>query len=162
MSAPDLLTAARIPLALGFLLANSAGMRLVVLGAAAASDVIDGIWARRIGGSRVGVVLDPVCDKLFMLAAFGFVWTSGALAWYEIAGVLLRDLVAGLAFLVTVTLRRPTALPARAGGKLVTVVQVLVLVAFLMESSLLRPAAWLTAAVSIYAIYDYTREAMRR
>lgn len=162
LRAPDLLTAARIPLAIGFLLAATPTVRLVVLGVAAASDVVDGIWARRLGGSRIGAVLDPVCDKLFMLAAFAVVWMSGALAWIEILGVLLRDLVAGVAYFGTVILRRPTALPARAGGKLVTIAQVLVLVAFLVESPLLRPAAWFTAAVSLYAIYDYSREAMRR
>jgi phosphatidylglycerophosphate synthase len=159
LTAPDLVTALRVPLAAAFLLVDDTAARVAVLVSAAASDLVDGIWARRIGGSRVGVVLDPVCDKLFMLAAFVAVLLDGALAWYEIAAVLLRDIVAALAFAGTVIRRRPATLPARAGGKAVTVCQLLTLAAFLAQSDLVRPLAWATAAISIYAIADYWRVA---
>ena len=56
----------------------------------------------------------------------------------ELLGVLLRDVVALIAFLVTWALRRPTTLPARAGGKDVTVGQLLTLAAFLLDSDLVR------------------------
>ncbi|KPJ90609.1 MAG: hypothetical protein AMS18_10400, partial [Gemmatimonas sp. SG8_17] len=79
-----------------------------------------------------------------------------------IVGVLLRDIVAGLSFLGVLLLRRPTTLPARAGGKAVTVCQALTLAAFLMESDLLRPLAWATAGISIYAIADYVNAAWTR
>lgn len=136
-------------------------MRLAVLGTAAVSDVIDGMWARRLGGSRLGVVLDPVCDKLFMAATFVVVYWSGALSLWEIGGVLVRDLLAAAAFLATLLLRHPTTLPARAGGKAVTVCQLLTLLAFVVGSDLLRPLAWATAAIAVYAIADYTRLARR-
>jgi phosphatidylglycerophosphate synthase len=161
LKAPDLLTALRIPLAGAFLLAEGMGVRLGIVFAAAASDFIDGIWARRIGGSRAGPVLDPVCDKLFMAAAFVVVLTSGTLSVVEVIGVVLRDLTAAATFLGTVLLRRPTAVPVRAGGKAVTVFQVLTLIAFAAESSLLRPLAWAAAAISIYAIVDYTIAALQ-
>jgi cardiolipin synthase len=144
-----------------FLLADSGPVRLALVLLAATSDVVDGLWARRIGGSRIGVVLDPVCDKIFMVAAFGVVLLSGALRWYEWVGVLLRDFIAMLAFVAVSLLRRPTTLPARAGGKAVTVGQLLTLLAFLAGSDLLRPLAWGTAAMSVYAIADYTRVAWR-
>lgn len=159
---PDVLTALRIPLAAAFLAIPDSTSRLIVLAAAGASDFFDGIWARRIGGSRLGVILDPICDKLFMVSAFAVVWLSGALAPLELAGVLLRDLVAGLGFLASWVLRRPTTLPARAGGKAVTVGQLLTLVAFVAGSDLLRPLAWATAAISVYAIADYSRYAWNR
>ncbi|HWP36766.1 MAG TPA: CDP-alcohol phosphatidyltransferase family protein [Gemmatimonadales bacterium] len=158
---PDLLTALRVPLALAFLLADDTNARLVVVLAAAASDVADGIWARRLGGSRIGVVLDPVCDKLFMVTTFAIVCASGQLPLLEFLGVLLRDIVAFVAFLTTVVLRHPTTLPARAGGKAVTVCQILVLLAFLTGSELLRPLAWATAAISLYAVADYVQAARR-
>jgi phosphatidylglycerophosphate synthase len=158
---PDLLTALRVPLAAAFVLADDTGVRLGIVLVAAASDVADGIWARRLGGSRIGVVLDPVCDKLFMLAAFSVVFGSRALSIWEILGVLVRDLVAAVGFVASVVLRRPTTLPARAGGKAVTVGQVLTLVAFLAESPLMRPLAWATAAMAVYAIADYGRLAWR-
>ena len=151
----------RIPLAVAFVAFSAGSVRFVVLVLAAATDYLDGIWARRIGGSRAGAVLDPVADKLFMAAAFFVVLTSRVLHPLEIVALLLRDLVALIAFLTTVALGRPTALPARAGGKAVTVLQLLTLVAFLAESELLQPLAWATGAVSVYAIADYTRVGLR-
>ncbi|MDH3292210.1 MAG: CDP-alcohol phosphatidyltransferase family protein [Gemmatimonadota bacterium] len=157
--APDFLTALRLPLSVVFLVVPDLRVRLIVLIVAAASDFVDGIWARRIGGSRLGVVLDPVCDKTFVVLAFVVVLRSGVLGPLELIGVLLRDLVAMLAFAATWALRKPTTLPARAGGKAVTVGQLLTLLAFLAGSDLLRPLAWATAAISVYAIADYTRAA---
>ena len=81
----------------------------------------------------------------------------GLLHPLEIAAVLLRDIVAGLGFAASALLRRPVALPARAGGKAVTVGQVLTLIALIAASPLVRPLAWATAAVSVYAIWDYGR-----
>lgn len=158
---PDLLTAIRAPLAAGFVLIDDLAARLAIVLMAAASDVVDGIWARRLGGSRIGVVLDPTCDKLFMVAAFTVVLRSGSLSPWEILGVLIRDVVAVLGFLASLVLRRPTTLPARAGGKAVTVGQVLTLVAFLAGSPLMQPLAWATAAMAVYAIADYGRLAWR-
>jgi len=157
----DLLSALRIPLALGFVLVSDPGWRLGIVGAAAASDLLDGPLARRFGSSALGTVVDPIADKLFMACAFGVVAFSGELQLYEIAAVLLRDFVAAVAFVSTVLSREPRAIPARPGGKAVTVAQVLTLVAFLLGSPLLRPMAWATGAIAIYAIWDYYRVAPR-
>lgn len=157
----DALTLSRLPLALAFLLVGDDLVRLLVLTVAAATDLLDGFLARRVGSSRFGGFIDPVADKLFMLAAFIVVLLSDRLTWYEIGGVLLRDLVASVAFVVTWASRRPMAIPARLGGKAVTVAQVLTLVAFLTESPLLRPLAWATGAIALYAIWDYSQAAPR-
>jgi len=159
---PDALTALRLPLALAFLFFDGTAVRLAIVLVAAATDFVDGIWARRIGGSRLGVVLDPVCDKAFIVSAFAVVFRSGVLTPLELLGVLSRDVLAVLAFLGTWALRRPTTLPARAGGKAVTVGQLLTLIAFLAGSDLVRPLAWATAAISVYAIADYGRAAWHR
>jgi CDP-diacylglycerol--glycerol-3-phosphate 3-phosphatidyltransferase/cardiolipin synthase len=153
----DALTSLRLPLAVVFPLVDRPAVRLAIIGVAAASDFFDGILARRFGASRTGAVLDPVADKVFMASAFLTLWRSGLLVWWEIAGVLLRDLVAIVGGLTVWLRQRPVALPARAGGKAVTVGQVLTLVAFVAESPLVRPLAWATAAVSVYALWDYGR-----
>ncbi len=159
MRAPDILTALRLPLAAAFVVFDHGLARLAIVVIVAASDFVDGIWARRIGGSRLGAALDPIADKAFIISAFAVVARSGVLAPVELLGVLLRDIVAVGAFLVTWALRRPTTLPARAGGKAVTVCQLLTLIAFLAGSDLVRPLAWATAAIAVYAIADYTRAA---
>lgn len=158
-SPADVLTAVRIPLAIAFLLVSDNEWRLGILASAALSDFADGFVARRWGGSRLGAFLDPVADKLFMACAFAVVLFSGVLDPLEVLGVLARDFAAAFAFLATVLLRKPAAIPARLGGKVVTVGQLLTLFAFLLESPLLRPVAWATAAVALYAIWDYVRVA---
>jgi CDP-diacylglycerol--glycerol-3-phosphate 3-phosphatidyltransferase/cardiolipin synthase len=162
LSLADILTVSRLPMALAFVLAPSNTVRLVILAAAAATDLLDGFIARRIGSSRFGSFLDPVADKLFMVCAFGIVLVSGQLAPFEVLAVLLRDVVATIAFAATLLSRRPAAIPARVGGKAVTVGQVLTLVAFLLESAYLRPLAWATGAVGLYAIWDYQHVAATR
>ena len=73
----------------------------MILGIAAATDLLDGPLARRFGASALGAVIDPVADKLFMASAFGVVAVSGAARALEIVGVLLRDIVATVAFAAT-------------------------------------------------------------
>jgi phosphatidylglycerophosphate synthase len=155
-TAADLLSAARIPLAVAFPLASDR-WRMVILALAAGTDLLDGPLARRYGSSPLGSLIDPVADKLFMAAAFGVVAVSGRLAPYEVIGVLLRDIVATVAFVATIYSHRPRAIPARTGGKVVTVAQLLTLVAFLTGSPLLQPLAWATTTIGIYAIWDYIR-----
>jgi phosphatidylglycerophosphate synthase len=159
-TAADLVSALRIPLAAAFPFVSTP-WRLGILATAAATDLLDGPLARRYGSSPFGSLIDPVADKLFAASAFGVVAFSGRLELYEIVAVLLRDLVATVAFVTTLVSQRPRAIPARAGGKAVTVGQTLTLVAFLAGSTLLRPMAWATAAVGIYAIWDYYRVAPR-
>lgn len=157
----DVVTALRLPLAALFPFVRQPAWQLVIVAVAAASDFLDGMLARRYGGSRVGAVLDPIVDKIFMAAAFVTVANRGWLAWYELLGVLLRDLLAVLGFVGTWVLRRPVALPARAGGKAVTLAQWLTLVAAIADSPLVRPLAWATAAIAVYALWDYGRAAAR-
>lgn len=155
----DLMTSIRFPLALAFVLVPGTTARIVILAVAAASDLADGWMARRYGASRAGTFLDPVADKVFMAAAFAVVLVEGPLSWIEIVAVLLRDLAATAAFIATVVFDRPAAIPARLGGKMVTVGQLLTLLAFLAESSYLRPMAWATGGIALYAVWDYTRVA---
>ncbi len=158
----DALTALRLPLAVLFPLVRAPVWQLAIVAAAAASDVADGLLARRYGSSRAGAVLDPVVDKFFMAVAFVTIARRGLLAWYELLGVLLRDILAVLGFLATWLLRRPVALPARAGGKAVTIAQLLTLVAAIADWTYTRHLAWATAAIAVYAIWDYGSTAARR
>jgi phosphatidylglycerophosphate synthase len=137
------------------------GWRLAIVAAAAATDLLDGPIARRRGSSAYGAVLDPIADKVFMAAAVGVVALSGALEPYEIAGVLLRDIVATIAFAATFFSDEPKAIPARWSGKAVTVAQILTLIAFLLHSEYLRPIAWATTVIAVFSIVDYLRVAPR-
>jgi phosphatidylglycerophosphate synthase len=69
--------------------------------------------------------------------------------------------VATVAFVSTLLSHEPRAIPARSSGKAVTVAQILTLIAFLIDSPYLRPIAWATTLVAIFAIWDYYRVAPR-
>lgn len=157
-----MLTGLRVPLALAFPFVQPVPWRLAIVAAAAASDLLDGIVARRFGGSRAGALLDPVADKLFMAVAFVTVARAGLLPPLETVLVLARDIVAALGYAGSWLLRRPVAVPARAGGKVVTVLQLVTLTACILGSPLTRRLAWATAAVGLYAIWDYGRATLRR
>jgi len=160
-TAADVMSFLRIPLAAAFVLVSHTGWRLAIVAAAAVTDLLDGPLARRRGSSAYGAVLDPIADKVFMAAAVGVVAFSGRLAPYEIVGVLLRDIVATVAFIATFFSDQPRAIPARWSGKAVTVAQILTLVAFLINSPYLRPIAWATTVIAVFAIWDYLRVAPR-
>ena len=157
----NLLSFSRIPLAFLFVVLEEPRIRLGVLAAAALSDLLDGWTARRFGPSSLGAKVDPVADKIFSVSAFAVLGLSGALTAFEVLGVLLRDLLMPVGFLASAVARRPFTTPARAGGKAVTVGQVLTLTAWLLESPLLRPLAWATAAMALYALADYGRLAVQ-
>ena len=162
ISAVDGLTALRVPLAIAFPFVHRPVMQLAVVVVVAASDVLDGMLARRVGSSRVGAVLDPVADKVFMTSAFVTVGARGVLTPLEVLGVLSRDILAVVGFLGTWLLRRPAALPARTAGKAVTVAQMVTLCAAILVSPLVRPLAWATAVAGLYAAWDYGRAVGRR
>ncbi len=157
LSAADLLTLVRLPLAVAFVAIDSTQARLIVLVAAALTDFSDGWVARRYGASRIGAVLDPVADKLFMAAAFGVVLFSGALSWYEVVLALLRDIVATAAVAVGAATGGARTVSARAGGKFVTALQLVALLAFLLGWPILRPLAWMIGGAAVYALLDYSR-----
>ena len=156
-SPADAVTLLRIPLAVLFPLVDSTTVRLVILFLAGATDLGDGWVARRYGSSRIGAVLDPIADKLFVAVAFAVVWGEGALTWYEVVAVLARDIIATVAFVGTVATGKATAVPARLGGKVVTVLQMLTLIVFVLNWPHLQSLAWMTGGIALYAIYDYNQ-----
>jgi CDP-diacylglycerol--glycerol-3-phosphate 3-phosphatidyltransferase len=114
MNLPNLLTLLRIffvPLLVAALLAEDSGSvwlhwipvtrELFALGiflAAAATDLVDGYLARRWGQvTTVGTLLDPIADKLLIMAALvSLVWSHRIPAWIVII-IVGRDLaVSGL------------------------------------------------------------------
>ena len=162
LTAADVVTALRFPLAIVFPFVRAPAWQLAMVAVVAVTDMADGVLARRFGASRAGAILDPVADKAFMVVAFATIAWRGLLEWYELIGVLLRDVLAILGFLATLLLRRPVALPERAGGKAVTIAQLLTLVAAIADSPYVRELAWATAAIAVYALWDYGRTAARQ
>ncbi|MFP4606461.1 MAG: CDP-alcohol phosphatidyltransferase family protein [Thiohalospira sp.] len=83
---------ALVPPAVVAMLAGAFGTALILVLVAALSDGMDGWLARRQGwGSTLGAVLDPLADKLLMLATYFTLGALGAIpAWLAVL-VIGRD-----------------------------------------------------------------------
>lgn len=94
---PNLLSLVRlalIPLFLGFLLTGHDLAALATLIAASVTDFLDGFLARRLHQvSRLGAMLDPIADRLCIVAATLGLAFRGILPWWLVLIVLARDVV---------------------------------------------------------------------
>ena len=94
---PSLITGLRILLVLPVLMALFQGYYGWVLGLfalAGISDGLDGFLARHYGWhSRLGAIVDPIADKLLMVALYLGLGILAHLPWWLVALVIGRDLV---------------------------------------------------------------------
>jgi len=125
--------------------------RLVALGifvAAAATDRLDGLLARRRGEvTRFGILADPIADKALLLAAFaGLAWL-GDLSWWAVAVVACRELLVTVVRLVV--LHRGRLVPAVASGKVKTILQMVTVVVLLLPLPAVLDPAVLDPAVLV-------------
>ena len=79
---PNLLSGARVPLAVAFpLAAGNAPLALGVLGFAGLTDVLDGWAARKLGqATPMGALVDGVADKVFAASVLGTLVATGMLS----------------------------------------------------------------------------------
>lgn len=157
---PNLVSAARVPMAIAFLALEGRIARLVLIAAAGLTDFVDGWLARRGRGSRFGAVLDPVTDKAFLVTALISLAVTGPLSLPELLVLLARDVAVAFGFAVVVLLHAPMHLSARLPGKTVTVLQLAALVTLVMMPAWKVPVLAVVGAASAVAILDYGRLAI--
>lgn len=161
---PNLLSLSRFPMAIAFLATDSQDTRLWLVGLASFSDLLDGWLARWRGlSTKWGALLDPIADKTFVLCALLAFYIDGALGTRDYFIVLARDFAAAVGFLVAWWLPGldPLSFKARWSGKVVTVLQLSVLLALLVAPRWVEWLVLLIAAASVWSIVDYTL-ALRR
>jgi cardiolipin synthase len=121
---PNLLSVLRlagVPLFLWLVLGPEAdGWALALLAVAGVTDFLDGFLARRLGQtSKVGQVLDPVADRLYILAVVVGLALRDVIPWWVALSLPLRDLLLwGLVPLLRT--RGYSALPVHFLGKAAT------------------------------------------
>ncbi len=137
-------------------------MALLVV-AAALTDVADGFIARVSGTrSHIGLLLDPLCDKLFVLIALSTFLTGSTLDWASFLILILRDIFTGGSYFIGRLLHLLIPFRARWGGKIATALQLLTLLALIFEPRYVPLLVILVGIVSVYAIIDYGTQAQRR
>lgn len=131
---------------------------------AAFSDGFDGIIARRQGATRSGAFLDPLVDKLVVLASMYALCALGRLPWLPVALITLRE--AWMSAYRARASSRGLSIPARSTAKLKTFVQ-----DFAIGFCVLPPTAhlhalqlatiWLAVALTYFTGYEYLRDGRR-
>jgi CDP-diacylglycerol--glycerol-3-phosphate 3-phosphatidyltransferase len=156
---PNILSSSRFVLAVLFACCASTPARIGLIVVAAITDMTDGWLARRVDAtSRWGALLDPIADRVFVLAAVGTFVFGGLLGTGAYFILIMRDLATAVGFVVArvIPWLRPVVFKARLSGKLVTVLQLVTLAAVLVAPVALPLLLVLVAIVSSVSIVDYT------
>ncbi len=144
---------------------------LAILIAAAVTDLLDGVLARRLNQkSALGAYLDPIADKLLLSSSFLMLAVKGKLYWWLTILVLSRDvLILAISAVILVTVGyRP--LPPSIYGKLTTGFQILLVFAVIVAEAAVwdrvgiaeAPLVYLVAAFTIFSGIHYSFVIARR
>ena len=172
MNLPNALTALRIflvPLLVVVLLTrvdHHVFLGAAIFGLAALTDYLDGYLARRRNQvTRLGILLDPIADKLLTVAAFLSLVELGAIPAWMVMIVIGREFaVTGLR---NVAAARGLLVPASALGKGKMVAQVVCILLLLLARKypLLQPAGllalWVVVVLALVSGADYFRLFLR-
>ncbi|BDZ47386.1 CDP-alcohol phosphatidyltransferase family protein [Naasia aerilata] len=97
LTLPNVLSFARlalVPVFLGLLLAEQDVAALVVLVVSSATDYLDGYLARRLHQvSRLGQLLDPAADRLYIFATLLGLAARELVPWWLVAVIIGRDVM---------------------------------------------------------------------
>ena len=120
---PNAITAVRLlalPVIVWLILTHANGWALALLIAAGVSDYVDGFIARATGQtSRIGELLDPISDRLYIACTLIAMGIASVVPWWVVVALLARDLIVG-SFLAVLRRRGVTGIPVTFLGKTAT------------------------------------------
>jgi len=167
-NALSLLRLVLVPVFFWLILSKRDGAALVVLMVSGASDYFDGALARRWGQvSRVGQLLDPLADRLYIFSTLLGLALRGILPWWIVGLLVGRDVL--LTFTIPVLARVGYGpLPVQFLGKAATFNLLYAFPLLLLAqgnnwaADLARPTAWAFAwwGIALYwwAAWLYLRQ----
>jgi len=156
---PNTMSLSRVVLALAFVLVSEPWDRIALIAVAAFTDFMDGWLARHEKSeSTTGALLDPIADRIFVFVAISTYLVEGQLTTAQYFIFLTRDLATAAGFIVAkiIPTLRPAVFRARMLGKIVTVVQLITLVAIVVMPELTDALILTIGLVSAASIVDYT------
>jgi cardiolipin synthase len=134
---PNAITGVRMALAAPLawlILDGERGAALALALAAGLSDAVDGLLAKRMGWqSRLGGLIDPMADKLMLLAAFLSLGLIGEVPAWLVWLVVGRDVVIVAGAIAYHNLIGPLEARPSAISKLTTLLQILLVLALLID-----------------------------
>ncbi|HZN53572.1 MAG TPA: CDP-diacylglycerol--glycerol-3-phosphate 3-phosphatidyltransferase [Methylomirabilota bacterium] len=156
-----------IPVFVTLLVYRRPGWALLVFGAAAITDLLDG-WAARHwkDESKLGAFLDPMADKLLLTASFITLTYLKALPFWIAAVVISRDVILVVGTVLIYMLGNRIHPHPTWAGKAATFFQVLTVLTgllsrFFQGQLALRPMLWLAAGFTIISGLQYLVQGMR-
>lgn len=152
---PNLITGLRIALVwpvFWLISTGEFGVALLLAAVAGISDAVDGWLAKRFGWeSRLGGLMDPLADKLLLLAGFTALTVIAALPVWLLAVVIGRDILIVSGAIAYHNLIGPfDAQPSRI-SKLTTVMQILLVLGELLRLAWLPDMPGLTVLLVLTA-----------
>jgi len=156
---PNAISMSRLFLAALFPVVHDHDLRLLILAAAGLTDFLDGWFARRRHEfTRVGALIDPFADRIFVFVAICTLLLEGRVTTAQYFIFIVRDMATAAAFVIAkavVSLRAAT-FKARFSGKLATVLQLVALPAIVIDARATAWAVGAVGAVSLISVVDYT------
>lgn len=153
---PNILSAARVPLALALPFAKEKESALAIIGAAGVTDLLDGFAARKLGQTTpLGAAIDGFADKAFSVTVLGTLVARGVLSPASALLLATREIIElPLAVRVLWSEKARAVNVDRAAngwGKLATALEMGAVVASIARSRFARPmviAAGIAGAVA--------------
>jgi phosphatidylglycerophosphate synthase len=159
LNLPNSISSSRLLLAFVFVIVDGTWQRVVLILSAGATDFLDGWLARRAKSSSVaGALIDPIADRVFVLAAVSSYLVEGKLSTGQYFIFLSRDIATAVGFIVARFIPGLTAgsFKARPLGKAVTVLQLVALFAVLLAPASIDWIVLIIGGLSALSIVDYT------
>lgn len=159
----NLLSLGRVPLGVAFVVVTDPKWMAILVAAAAATDFLDGFIARVSGTmSHIGLLLDPLCDKLFVLFALSGFLVGPGLDWASFLILILRDIFTAGSYFLGRLVGQVIPFRPRWAGKAATGLQFLTLLALIFDPRYVPLLVPLVGVVSVWSIIDYGSRALRR
>jgi CDP-diacylglycerol--glycerol-3-phosphate 3-phosphatidyltransferase len=138
----------------------TAGVGAVV----AFSDGIDGIVARRMGSTRSGAFLDPLIDKIVVLACMVTLALEQKMPWLPIVIIAAREV--WMSWYRSQAARQGISIPARKTAKWKTFIQDWAIAVVVLPPTknlvwLQLALIWLAAAATVWTGFEYWRDGKR-
>jgi len=128
------------------------------------SDGLDGFVARRQGSTRSGAFLDPLIDKVVVLACMATLACLHEMSWIPIAIIAAREI--WMSWYRTVAAKKGISIPARKNAKIKTVLQDLAIAVVIAPPTqhlgwLHVTVLWAATVMTVYTGLEYYLDGRR-
>ncbi len=130
---------------------NLAGVLVIVAGV---SDWLDGGMARKTNQvSKLGVLLDPLVDKIFVLGVLSYFLYVNEVGLLPFVLILIREL--SVSFLRSISVEKGYTMPASYLGKAKAFFEFITLIALCFELAYINVLLWISVLLAYLSMYDY-------